>query len=116
MSHHSVTSLQIEDVILQNDVAGPSDVVFSTDTSGLSYPFNFIYLLQCAHYYSSTYDGCYNFQPHQVPESLKNLKGGKNLIYKALNFNQPKGLPQQGSLDFELLFIPSWNKHLLHKF
>ena len=30
MSQHNVT-----DVILQNDVAGPSDVVCSTDTSGL---------------------------------------------------------------------------------
>ena len=33
-------SLEIHDVILQNDVAGPSDVVCSTDTSGLDYPFN----------------------------------------------------------------------------
>ena len=36
MSCHSIMSQRnVTDIILQNDVAGPSDIVCSTDTSGL---------------------------------------------------------------------------------
>ena len=71
-------SLQIHDVILQNDVAGPSDVVCSTDTSGLWPPVYFYVNRNLQLHQADTYEAKFFINYFTIKTYLQTKRLGKN--------------------------------------